>query len=170
MQDWGWEYYGDEVGDLCDHPWGNIYDVMQVSTIDGGAPFTVQRGWSNKSALAGHDPCVIPLASPPYFNAAPAEGQQWVHLSVGQSVVIELQGYADGTVQDWTLSAQDYGPRFGNPATLQFSFDTTTMNAGQTAHLTVTLKQQPSVAWIPYVIDSKSSTGEHTWGADVFLE
>jgi len=173
MEDWGWEYYGDEVGDLCDHPWS--FDSMNITTIDGGAPFNVQRGWSNVSALAGHDPCVIEPSDHPYFNTAPESGKQDVYLGVGDSVTIELQGFADGTVaSDWTLSAQDLGPRFGNPATLNFSFDTTAMNAGKTAHLTVTLTKQPSVAWVPYVIDSKGQingqTYEHTWGADVWFE
>jgi hypothetical protein len=173
MQDWGWEYYGDEVGDLCDHPWS--FDSMNVQTIDGGAPFNVQRGWSNASALLGHDPCVIEPTDRPYFNTAPESGKQTVHLAVGDSADIELQGFADGTVpSDWTLSAQDLGPRFGNPTTLSFSFDTTSMNAGKTAHLTVTLTKKPTVAWVPYVIDSKGTIAgksyEHTWGADVWLE
>lgn len=173
MQDWAWTYYGDEVGDVCDHPWS--FDSMTVQTQDGGPPFTVQRGWSNASALLGHDPCVVEPGDYPYFNAAPESGAQIVHLGVGESTVIELQGFADGNVpDDWTLSAQDLGPRFGNPATLSFSFDTTSMNAGKTATLTVTLTKKPSVAWVPYVIDSKGQVGgktyEHTWGADVWFE
>lgn len=169
MQDLAWQYYGDEVGDLCDHPWA--FDSMNVTTIDGGAPFNVQRGWSNASALAGHDPCVVPPSDHPYFNVAPESGKQLVHLAVGGSATIELDAFSDGAMSDWTLSASDLGPRFGAGATLSFSLDKTTINAGQTAHLTVTLTKQPNIAWIPYVIDSKDGSGhEHTWGADVWLE
>ena len=171
MQDLAWQYYGDEVGDLCDHPWGGIYDVMTVSTIDGGAPFTVQRGWSNASALAGHDPCVIPPNDHPYFNVAPEEGKQFVHLAVGDSVTIELQAFSDGAMSDWTLGASDLGPRFGAGTTLDLQLDKTTINDGQTAHLKVTLTKKPNISWVPYVIDSKDGNGhEHQWGADVLLE
>lgn len=171
MQDLAWEYYGDEVGDICDHPWGGTYDVMSISTIDGGAPFTVQRGWSNASALAGHDPCAVPPSDHPYFNVAPAAGKQFVHLGVGQSVTIELEAFADGAMSDWTISASDLGPRFGAGTSLDLQLDKTTINDGQTAHLTITLTKEPGISWVPYVIDSKDGNGhEHTWGADVFLE
>ncbi len=170
MQDWSWEYYGDEVGDLCDHPWGGLYDVMSVA-VDGGAPFTVQRGWSNVSALAGHDPCVIAPTDHPYFNTAVESGKQTVYLGVGESATIELQGFSDGTMSDWTIGGQDYGPRFGAGATLAFSFDKTTMNDGQTAHVTVTVTKQPNITWMPYVIDNKDGAGhEHTWGANIYLK
>ncbi len=170
MQDLSWTYYGDEVGDLCDHPWSPMFDTMTVSTFDGGAPFTVQRGWSNASALAGHDPCVIPPSNP-YFNTAVESGKQVVYLGVGESATIELQGFSDGTMSDWTIAAQDLGPRFGAGQTLSFSLDKTTMNAGQTAHLTVTLTKQPTIAWIPYQIDNKDGAGhEHAWGADIYLK
>jgi hypothetical protein len=171
MQDLSLQYYGDEVGDLCDHPWGGIYDIMSVQIPDGGSPFTVQRGWSNKSALAGHDPCVIPPATPPFFNTAVESGKQIVYLSVGETADIELQGYSDGTMSDWTLSMEDQGPHYGAGTTLGFSLDTTTMNDGKTAHLKVTLQTQPNITWVPYWIHSKDGSGNHhIWGASVFLK
>ena len=171
MEDLSLQYYGDEVGDLCDHPWGSVYDVMSVQVPDGGAPFNVQRGWSNKSALAGHDPCVIPPATPPYFNTAVESGKQDVYLAVGESAEIELQGFSDGTMSDWTISMEDQGPHYGAGATLSFALDKTTMNDGQTAHLTVTLTKQPSIVWVPYWIHNKDGQGhEHVWGANVFLK
>jgi hypothetical protein len=171
MQDISLEYYGDEVGDLCDHPWGSVYDVMSVQVPDGGAPFNVQRGWSNLSALAGHDPCVIPPATPPYFNTAVASGKEIVYLSVGDTADIELQGFSDGTMSDWTISMEDLGPHVGAGQTLAFTLDKTTMNNGQTAHLTVTLQKQPSEVWVPYWIHNKDGSGhEHIWGASVLLK
>ena len=172
MQDLSWEYYGDEVGDVCDHPWG--FDSMNVLTIDGGVPFNVQRGWSNASALAGHDPCVVEPSDHPYFNVAPESGKQIVHLAVGESVTISLEAFSDDSMPDWTISAQDLGPRFGAGATLGFSIDTTTINVGKPAKLTVTLNTKPAMAWVPYVIDSKATINgknyEHTWGANVWFE
>jgi hypothetical protein len=164
------QYYGDEVGDLCDHPWGGIYDIMQVQIPDGGAPFTVQRGWSNVSALAGHDPCVIPPGTPPYFNTAVESGKQDVYLSVGETADIELQGFSDGTMSDWTLTMEDQGPHYGAGQTLSFALDTTTMNNGKTAHLQVTLTKQPNIVWVPYWIHSTSGNLQHIWGGNVFLK
>lgn len=161
MQDLSWNRLGDEVGDLCDHTWS--FDTMVEST------FTVQRGWSNVSALAGHDPCVVapPL---PYFNAAPESGKQTVYLSVGESADIALEAFSDGTTPDWTLSGVDLGPYFGAGQTLTFSFDKTTVNNGDIAHMTVTLSKKPTSAWVPYAIDSKGNGKEHQWGASVFLK
>ena len=172
MQDLSWQYYGDEVGDLCDHPWS--FDSMTVDTIDGGAPFTVQRGWSNASGLLGHDPCVIPPGHP-YFNTAVQSGDQAIYLSVGQQKTIDLEGYSDGAMGDWTISAIDEGGHYGAGNVLGLSLDTTTMNNGQTAHLTITLSSQPSTTWIPYVIDNVYKTDggaqyEHQWGASVYLQ
>jgi hypothetical protein len=172
MGDLSWQFYGDEVGDLCDHPWS--FDSMTVDTIDGGQPFTVQRGWSNLSALAGHDPCVIPPGHP-YFNTAVQSGDQAIYMSVGDTKTIQVQGFSDGAMGDWTISAIDMGNHYGAGSVLTLTLDTTTMNDGQTANLTITLNAQPKITWIPYVIDNvyKTDAGaqyEHQWGASVYLQ
>ncbi len=161
MEDISWSRLGDEDGDLCDHTWS--FDTMTQST------FTVQRGWSNKSALAGHDPCVVAPAEA-YFNAAPESGKQTVYLSVGESAVIALDAFSDGTTPSWTLAGVDLGPYFGAGSTLAFSFDKTTVNNGDVAHMTVTLTTKPTSTWIPYAIDSKGNGKEHQWGASVMLK
>jgi hypothetical protein len=53
--------FQDETGDAC--------EFSKSSDFVGSAPFAfgLQRNWSNKSALAGHDPCV-PRTNLPYFN------------------------------------------------------------------------------------------------------
>ncbi len=167
-----WCRYGCEVGDLCDHPWGGIYDTMTLVSYDGGAPYTLQRGWSDVSSLAGHDPCVIPPSDHPYFNTAVESGKQKIYLSVGESTTIELDGFADGTMPDWTIAASDQsGPILGASTSLTFSLDKTTMNNGQTAHLTITLTKAPQYSYVPYVIDNKDANGhEHQWGASVYLQ
>jgi hypothetical protein len=169
MEDMSWQYYGDEVGDICDHPWG--FDVMDITTIDGGAPFTVQRGWSNLSALAGHDPCVIPPSDHPYFNTAVQSGTQAIYLGVGDSTTIQLQGFSDGAMPDWNITAVDMGSHYGAGNVLNLSIDQSTMNNGQTANLTITVTAKPTITWMPYLIDNKDSNGhEHQWGASVYLE
>lgn len=159
MQDFGWLYYGGENGDVCDYPWG--FETMVEST------FSVQRGWSNKSARSGHAPCVTQPKSEVYFNAAVEAGKQTLWLAVGESKTIDLDPYADGTAVDWTLSAEDISSRIGGNASLGFAFDKTTVNAGQKVKLTITLKSQPSKSVAPYVIHSQSSAGHHWWGAEV---
>ncbi len=172
MQDISWNYYGDEVGDLCDHPWGGVFDIMTTVSYDGGAPYTVQRGWSNVSALAGHDPCVIAPSDHPYFNAAVETGKQSIYLAVGESTTIQVQGFADGTMADWTLSVVDMGSHYGAGSNnLTLSLDKTTMNNLQTADLTITLAKKPNSTWVPYALDSKDGAGhEHQWGASVYLK
>lgn len=54
----------DETGDMCE------FDADQELDGQPDLPFTVQRQWSNKSAKAGHAPCV-PAPSGSYFNVVP---------------------------------------------------------------------------------------------------
>ncbi len=175
MEDDSFCRYGCEVGDLCDHPWGAVYDTMTLSSYDGGAPYTLQRGWSNDSALAGHDPCVIPPSDHPFFDTAVESGKQIIYLSVGQSETIELDGFSDGAMSDWNIAAIDESnPIFGTSPVLSFSFDKTTMNNAQVAHVTITMTAKPQLSWVPYVIDNKATINgnayEHQWGANVFFQ
>ncbi len=161
MQDYGLWYFGDEVGDLCDYPWE--FTQMTEST------FNVQRGWSNKSGRSGHDPCVIQPKSEVYFNVAPEAGKQEVFLSVGESIAFDVVAYADGVTTDWSLSTEEISGRIGEANTLSFSFDKTTINAGQTAKLTIKLNGKPGAGVAPYVIHSVGN-GHHWWGATIRLK
>lgn len=162
MQDYGWSYFGDEDGDLCDYPW----EFTQIVE----STFNVQRGWSNKRARLGHDPCVTQPKSEVYFTVAPEAGKQEVYLAVGESMTFNVEAYSDGMTGDWTLSAEDISGRIGENGTLSFSFDKTTINANQTAKLTIKLNGTPSQAVAPYVIHSVSGAGHHWWGATVRLK
>ncbi len=51
--------FNDELADACQNWQGSYYQDT------GSFPYWVQRSWSNKEALAGHDPCV-PEPSGPY--------------------------------------------------------------------------------------------------------
>lgn len=164
MQDFGLWFYGQEVGDICDYP-----DFL--TTTAGG--YNVQRGWSNKSGRAGHDPCVPQPMSEVYFNVAPEAGKQIVYLADGESTTFNVEAYADGTTEDWSLSAEDISNHLGENQTLSFSFDKPTINAGQTAKLTITMNGKPSQNVAAYMIHSTStldSNKRHVWGATVQLK
>jgi hypothetical protein len=122
---------GGEIGDVCPvliQPWNNplamppspppLWSVQRVSVV--GIDHEVQRLWSNRAALAKHDPCV-PFGMSPYFNAAVVApdvvtatdfaGNQFttggVHLPVGQTRTIELYLYSDIPTKPWSLAVHD---------------------------------------------------------------
>jgi hypothetical protein len=161
MEDLGWQQLGDENGDVCDHTWG--FDTMMQST------FSVQRAWSNASALAGHDPCV-PAPPDPYFNVAPESGAQIIYLAVGESRTIELDAWSDAPTAPWALSAADLGPNLGAGAALDLKLDKTTVGDGDKAHLTVTLTKKPTRPETAYDLLSKGGGKTHHWGAAVRMK
>src|SRR5262249_40227721 len=98
---WSFSLGGGEVGDMCAQFDG-------VFTQFPGLPYIVQRTWSNKAALAGHDPCVPALPGEVYVNAAPELTDQAkvsfmgqtatfraVKIPVGQSKTIDLDVFSD---------------------------------------------------------------------------
>jgi hypothetical protein len=128
---------GGEVGDMC---------AQFPSAFTKFPPFnyTVQRTWSNKAALAGHDPCQPELPGEVYFSAAPVlpdmvatsiQGQnvmlKAVHIPVGGSRTIDLDLYSDGPVAPWTVSATGAGNN------LNLSLNTTTGKNGDVLQLTI---------------------------------
>ena len=95
-----------------------ISGYFRVDRSDVGT-YMVQRIWSNKSALAGHDPCV-PVLATPYFNAAPTIGNvslttrqgsievQGVTIPVGSSQDITFNLFSDAPVSpDWEITLID---------------------------------------------------------------
>jgi hypothetical protein len=136
---------GAEVGDMCE--WTASAQARDVGT------YLVQRIWSNKSALAGHDPCV-PVLATPYFNAAPVIGDvalttrggsimvQGVTIPVGSSQDITFNLFSDAPVTaDWELTVID-GAELLQGAT-SFAFDygrVATGHNGQT--ITVAVKRE----------------------------
>jgi hypothetical protein len=137
---------GAEVGDMCE--W-----TASAQQVDVAETYMVQRIWSNKSALAGHDPCV-PVLDTPYFNAAPTIGNvalttrsgsimvQGVTIPVGSSQDITFNLFSDAPVtDDWELTVID-GAELLQGAT-SFSFDygrVATGHNGQT--ITVAVKRE----------------------------
>ena len=107
--------FQDETGDAC--------EFFRSSEYVGGAsfPFGLQRNWSNKSAKAGHSPCV-PRTKLPYFNVTTFAASMdkidvdftslgdTVHATagfiapVGQARSFPIGFYSDApTGADWTV-------------------------------------------------------------------
>ncbi len=64
FNDLSWEFFNffqDELGDACE-----MYSWAAVTTTEPNFAYNVQRQWSNKASLAGHEPCVPALAEPMY--------------------------------------------------------------------------------------------------------
>jgi hypothetical protein len=110
--------FQDEVGDAC--------EFFKSSEYVGGSTFAfgLQRNWSNKSAAAGHDPCV-PQNRLPYFNVTTfAEEMDSISIdltsvgdqphttsgykaTVGETRNFGIGFYADApTNADWTVWAK----------------------------------------------------------------
>ena len=79
----------EENGDACE-----FYDDANV-TLGGDFPFRVQSLWSNRAALAGHNPCVPTgpesAASQPYYNVTP------LHMPT-ISVIVSQRGKKTSTI------------------------------------------------------------------------
>jgi hypothetical protein len=147
----------DENGDMCE-----FYDDAYGKFGSPDLAFSVQRSWSNKSAAAGHAPCV-PAPKDPNFNVAPLAAVDTVTadfsksdiplnptskgyvVPVGQSRKIPLGFYTDGPTAPFTIDAVEGDPfsMDGSPfepatkSTVTLSLDKTTGQNGEKAYLTV---------------------------------
>lgn len=105
-----WIGDGTEVTDLCK----GASDKAQV----GGLGVVVARGWSNKAAAAGKDPCVP--APGAYFNAVPtlpdmlempfrAKKVPGVHVPDQGEKTIDVRLYSDAPMKAWNVEIK-HGP------------------------------------------------------------
>jgi hypothetical protein len=133
---------GGEVGDMC---------AQFPAAFTQFPPFkyTVQRIWSNKAALAGHDPCQPELPGEVYFNAAPVlpdmvsvmvQNQpvtiRAVQIPVGTSKTIPVQLFSEAPTGPWTVSAAAVSMQ----TNLTLSLDKTTGQNGDVLNLTIQVK------------------------------
>jgi hypothetical protein len=68
-----WEFFQafqDEVADACEN-----YQWAYYTDTETKFPYPVQRSWSNKSAKAGHNPCV-PVPTDPWYNVTAFPSEQ----------------------------------------------------------------------------------------------
>jgi hypothetical protein len=167
---WAMALGGGEAADLCAQLPGSFTQFAEL-------PYTVQRSWSNKAALAGHDPCVPALANEVYFNTAPVLtdtitasmfGQTLMvpgaKIAVGASRTIELDLFSDGdTGGPWTVSALDVKQLMGQPAELQLSLDYDAGQNGQKQHLTITPSSAGAQGISTFVLRSTRGAQESWW-------
>jgi hypothetical protein len=167
------QFSNTENGDLCE-----IYDESSLKLTSGDlSGYWVQRQWSNKSAKAGHNPCV-PLPSDPYFNLAPLNlenlkltfsGQtitsKGLKIPAGQSKTLMVGFYSDAAMPAWDLKSIE-GSIFtldqnGQPTThnLQISIDKTSGQNGEKAAVTIQVLKAGSRNHELATIVSKNAAG-----------
>ncbi len=164
---------GGEIGDLCAQDPRAFYKPS-------GFAYTVQRTWSNKSALAGHDPCVPNLPGP-YFNSAPvlvdaltlsgngggSLATKGASIALGKSKAIEFDLYSDApTSGAWTAKLYDSVTLTGGgAANLSFSPSVISGKNGDTAHVTVTVKSAGQYGFESFVVVNElGQTGSYWVG------
>jgi hypothetical protein len=171
--DFAWElaFGGGEIADMCQ---ANADAFFQPQ----GFAYTVQRTWSNKQALAGHDPCV-PAPAGPYFNAGAVMPDMislsllengmpttvsvaGVHIPIQSSQTIELDLFSDGPVGPWTVSATDFTVPPQMPV-LDFSFDKTSGQNGDKIHLTITPLTATFTNTESFLVKSQSGGTTNVW-------
>ncbi|HUJ60815.1 MAG TPA: hypothetical protein VLX92_20070 [Kofleriaceae bacterium] len=133
---------GAEIGDMCE------FVRAAFQPLVGGS--YVQRVWSNRSAAAGHDPCV-PVLDTPYLAASPVlsdltitmrDGSQLVTegitVNTGTPVTLEVDLFSDAPSGFFAVSAQDAAIYSGAQPSFSFGWDRTDGRNGDKLHLTVT--------------------------------
>jgi hypothetical protein len=153
-----WDYFQqfqDENGDDCEF----YKDSFFKNTTDD-LPFSIQRQWSNKSAAAGHAPCV-PVPSGAYFNTTPLlqeniqvdlsqlqgpskQTTEGFHIAVNDTKTFQIGFYSDGPTDAWTIEAREGSPFSQAPSTthrLDLKLDKTSGQNGEKANLTAKVLQ-----------------------------
>lgn len=119
-----YQAFQDEIGDAC--------EFFEASGFEAPPPFTfnVQRLWSNRSAMTGHNPCLPRIAGEAYYNTTPiaqlddiqvdftnisAPGTctpatctvqtKGIKVPLGQSRSFDIGFYSDAPTGDWTVHA-----------------------------------------------------------------
>jgi hypothetical protein len=144
---WAFAFGGGEIGDMCAL-------FPNAFFKPAGLPYTVQRSWSNESALASHDPCQPDLTrGEVYFNSVAVLPDEVtiggamtraLTLDLHTSKTVEVDLYSDGpTTGPWSVQAVDVLEFQGYAAALSFRWDKTSGTNGDKLHLTVTARSNP---------------------------
>ena len=154
--DLAWEFFQQfqsENGDACEF----YRDSDLGAGTESGLAYTVQRIWSNKSAAAGHDPCVPAPKGAVFFNTTPlALEDVTVDLSslggdiattkgykvaVGETRTIALGLYSDAATSAWTIRAAAGGIASRTQSNVELALDIESGQNGQKAYLTITVNE-----------------------------
>jgi hypothetical protein len=182
---WARALGGGETGDMC-------AQFAQAFTQFDELPYLVQRTWSNKQALAGHDPCQPELPGEVYFNAAPelehtpitVFGQQinarGVTIPVGMSKTIEVDLFSDASTSGpFSIHADDVSSLYGGPQELTFNIEPSEVAAcppmsppgsvcakgqnGQKVHLTINVVAAGSHGSETFFVVARQNQVENLW-------
>jgi hypothetical protein len=149
-----WELFNlrdDENGDACEY-----YDDAYY-TETGSLSYSVQRLWSDRSAAAGHNPCV-PQANP-YYSVTAVDTEEIMvippdnttsqkthgfHVPVGAQKSFTVGFYSDaplpGPDNGWDIEAVEGDASITPPpGNMTLSLDKTHGKNGDTAQVTVTI-------------------------------
>jgi hypothetical protein len=168
--DFIWEFVlgGGEIGDMCAQFPGVFYKPSDFA-------YTVQRSWSNSSALASHEPCQPSLPTETvYFNSIAVLPSVDLGMGIGTTTAIsvplntsqtvDVDLYSDGpTDGPWTVQAIDSAALQGGSPALKFSWDKTTGQNGDTLHLTITSIANPPQKGEGFIIQSTLGTTSNFW-------
>jgi hypothetical protein len=148
----------EENGDMCAVSAG-------YGRPGGTYPYLLQRGWSNKAAMAGNlDPCQPDmLPGEPFVGAYPvmpdtvnaggggagARGAG-VLVAVGASKTIEVDCFSFRATEPFTVGAKQK-PDI-SPPELSFAWDRTTCVNGDKLHLTITVQTQGQGGVEPFMV------------------
>ncbi len=151
--DFAWNVASDgEVADFCVDQFSFQNPYNDESTAGSN---TVQRIWSVAAAKAGTNPCLPIPTGEVYFNASPAQGQDFVIVSgTGTATTLPVNAFSDAA-KTWTVVALDEAVAQGQSPALTFSFqggttetepfttpltlEADSVSNGTTAQLSVTL-------------------------------
>jgi hypothetical protein len=160
---------GGEVGDLC-------AQNADAFTKFAELPYTVQRTWSNKAALAGHDPCVPKLPGSVYFNAVPVLSDtialnvggtarmKGVKIPVGGSKTIDVDLFSDGdTKGTWNVEARDFATLSGGTANLKLTLDRNSGQNGEKLHLTIEVVKASQYKAESFLLLSSQGARQNMW-------
>lgn len=144
------QQFQDEIGDACELYFDSFYTDTEATF-----PFSIQRMWSNKSAAAGHAPCV-PTTGAPYYNTTLLEPEnitvdasmyglgghfatKGVRILPGQTKTFAIGFYSDAALPPWNIAAYEDNPLLGQSGAtnLTISLDVTQGQNGNKAYVTV---------------------------------
>jgi hypothetical protein len=155
----------DENADLCD------MEDDSYSALPPEITFMVERTWSNKSALAGHSPCV-PAPAGAYFSVSGVTPKDDVKadfsvlgpspfsdvskgykIGIGETKQIALGIWSDAPTADIQLEAMEVDPFDTSPSpdgkpsnpTLDVALDKTSGKNGEKTYLTVKVNKSNAV-------------------------
>ena len=177
QDDLAWEFFQQfqsENGDACEF----YRDSDLRAGAESGLAYTVQRIWSNKSAAAGHDPCVPALKNAIFFNTTPLDLEdvpvdlttlggditttKGFKVAVGETRTIPLGLYSDGPTADWTIRATPGGIASRGRTNVELSLDVESGTNGQKAYLTITVNEAGKTgSELISIVSTKGSTSHY---------